>query len=125
MASWFPGSLRHRRNELVDSLAWIFQRPALLRALVGGHQHLHDVQAIVKRQPRLLLAKKYASEMSVFIDVAVRRRFLRHDRHQPHLGVLLLDEIFALPSLDLSTEEQLQPGVERIPLHRVLGAEEL
>src|SRR5438034_10143629 len=63
--------------------------------------------------------------VSVFGVVAVRRRLLRHDGHQSHLGVLLLDEVFAGLALHLATEEQAQAGVERIPRHRVLGAEQL
>src|SRR5438034_3687768 len=42
--------------------------------------------------------------VSVFGVVAVRRRLLRHDGHQSHLGVLLLDEVFAGLALHLATE---------------------
>jgi len=63
--------------------------------------------------------------MPVLRLIAVRRRFVRNYRHQPHLGVLLLHQVFAGLSLDLATEKQLEAAVQCIPRHRVLGPQEL
>ncbi len=63
--------------------------------------------------------------MSVFRIVPVGRGLARHYGHEPHLGVLLLDQVFARFAFHLAAEEELEPAVERIPRHRVFGAEQL
>src|SRR5258708_2477319 len=51
----FPGPARDRGHELVESLRRKVERLPLLRALVRGHQDLHDVDPVVPReQPPLL-----------------------------------------------------------------------
>ena len=71
------------------------------------------------------LSEEHAHEMAVLRFVAVRRGLVRHDRHQPDLGVLLLDQILARLAAHGAREEQLEPAVERIPRHRILGPEQL
>ena len=115
----------HRRNELVQPLRRKRERLALLGALIRRHEHFHNLESVVERQPRLFLAEKDAHEMAILGLVAVGRRLVGDDRHQPHLGVLLLDEIFALLAAHLAREEQLESAVERVPRHRVLGPEQL
>src|SRR5258705_11694295 len=63
--------------------------------------------------------------MPVFRFVTIRGRFAGDHRHLSHFGVLLLDQVLACLSLDLTSEKELESGIERIPRHRVLGTEQL
>src|SRR3989442_12865255 len=121
----FPRSLGHRRHEPFDARRWEIERLALFGALVRRHQELHDLQTVVERQQRSLPAEEYPHEVPVFGVVSVGRRLARYHGHEPHLGVLLLDQVLARLSLDLTAEEELEPAVQRIPRHGVFGAEQL
>ena len=94
-------------------------------AHVGGHENLHDLDAVVECQHRLLAVRESADEMPVLRFVPVSSCFFRDDRHHSHLGVLLLHQIFAGFAFYFAAEEKLEPAVERIPRHRVLRPEQL
>src|SRR5438132_1436947 len=119
-----PSASSHLRHELLDALGREAERLSLLGALVGGHEHLHNLDPVIERESRLFLAEKDAREMAVLGLVAVRDGLVGHDWHQPHLGILLLDEIFSHLSLYLAAEEELQTHVERIPGEGIFRAEQ-
>src|SRR5687767_13623874 len=121
----FPIATRDSRYERVESLRRKIERPALLGALVTGHEDADDVEPILERQPGVLLPEKRTHEMAVLGVVAVDRRFVRDHRHQPRLRVLLLDEILAFPALQVAAEEEIEAAVEGVPRHRVLRTEQL
>src|SRR2546423_12591170 len=120
-----PFPFRHLRHELLDALGREAERLSLLGALVGGHEHLHNLDAVIERESRFFLAEKDPREMAVLGLVAVRDGLVGHDWHQPHFGILLLDEIFSGLSLYLAAEEELQTHVERVPGERIFRAEQL
>src|SRR5215213_18097 len=93
------------------------ERALLLRAAVGGHEHLYDTDAVVEGEPRCFLAEKGAGEVPVLRLVAVHHRLRRHHGHHSRLGVLLLHEILAGPTLHRAREEHAKTGIERVPLH--------
>src|SRR5207245_2620877 len=99
-------------------------RAALLGALIGGHQQLHYLEAVVECQRRLLARKKRTDEVAVLGLVAVGRRLIRDHRHLAHLGVLLLHQVLTQLPLDLAAKEELEAALERVPRHRVLRAEQ-
>src|SRR5829696_7117508 len=53
------------------------ERPLLLRAAIGGHEHLHHTDTIVEGKPRCFLAEKSAGEVTVLRLVAVHHRLRR------------------------------------------------
>src|SRR2546422_1686655 len=64
-------------------------RAALLGALIGGHQQLHYLEAVVECQRRLLARKKRTDEVAVLRPLAVSRPLIRHPPHLAPLRVLL------------------------------------
>ncbi len=95
------------------------------RRSVGRHEHLHDLDPVVEGERRRYAPEERPDEVPVLRLVAVRRRLVGDDGHEAHLRVLLLDQILARIPDDLAAEEELEAGVERVPRHRVLGAEHL
>src|ERR1051326_9244558 len=73
LVSWFPCSFRHRRHERLEILGGECQRLPLLGTHVGGHQDLHDLDAVVERQLRRLAPEEHAHEVPILGLVAVHR----------------------------------------------------
>jgi len=101
------------------------QRSSRLGAHAGGHQQLDHLHPIVERQVWCLPVQERPGHVPILGRVAVLAHLVGHDRHQPDLGVLLLDQIVTRLATHLAAEEQLQPAVERVEGHRVLGPEQL
>src|SRR5690606_13304257 len=57
--------------------------------------------------------------------VAVFRRLVADDRHQPLLGILFFHEVLADIALDAPAQEQASAGFERVVGEGILGPEQL
>src|SRR5687767_13591135 len=110
--SRFPSSARDFRYEPGQRRRLVPYRLPLLSTLVRGHEQTNHVDAIGKRQSRLLFPEERAHVVAILVRVAVGQPFLRHHRHYPNFSILLLDEILAGSSLHGPAEEELQAAVE-------------
>ena len=77
---------------------------------------------VARGEAEVQAAQKRLDHMPIFFGVAVDAGLVLKHRHQPLLGVLLLDQILAGRAADPAREEDLQTGVERAQLHRILRA---
>src|SRR5690606_5248712 len=120
-----PRPLRDGRYEILHLIRIPRERALLLGALVGRHEQLHDLQAGVEVELGLLSIQKLLDEVAILALVAVLGRLVADEGHQALLRILLLDEVLALLTLHLAAEEEARAAVQRVVVHRILGAEEL
>src|SRR5678815_5891035 len=73
-SSRLPLTLRHLGHELVEPLRRKVERLSCFGARVCGHEDLHHLEAVLERQPRLLLALEDAHKMAILGLVAVGHR---------------------------------------------------
>src|SRR2546426_7123442 len=85
-----PGALRDGRNEVVQPLRRERKCLALLGALIGGHQDLHDLESIVEVECRRVPPPKSAGEKPGPRPPPPERGPVRHHPHPaPPRGPLL------------------------------------
>jgi hypothetical protein len=73
---------------------------------------------------RALAGTKRLDDVFVLLEVAVRRRLVRHDRDCSLLCLLFLDVVLALAA-DVVGEKHLRSGVDGVDRPGVLWAEQL
>src|SRR6266550_2626729 len=120
-----PGSFGNSRQERLEVLWWELQSLASFGAHIGRHQNFHHLETVIEGEHWLLTAQERARHVTILPAIAVDGGLFGYYRHQTHLRVLLLDEVLTRFSLHLPAEEHLEAGVERIPGHGVLGAQQL
>ena len=110
----------YRRNKFIQAARWEGEGLTLLGTLVGGHQDLDDLNAVIEGQQRLFLprnARRSADPRS--------RSHMRPLRSQPPASSPFSAFCFSIrssrPCPAPRAKEKLQSAIERVPRHRVLG----
>jgi hypothetical protein len=92
----FAQSTRHERNIVFEFGIRETDGPAKFRGAIESHKHFHDADPVIKGFCRTHASPEGLHHMAVLIGVAVDAGFVLDNRHQALLGILLLDEVFAL-----------------------------